>query len=235
MRYWMRVSGLVTAGAMLVAGCAGIPAFPGTGPPPATATSTARPAAPNLAATVEAAVAATLQGGPVAASPSPAEGGRLAPLLLTPAASPGSRAADALTAVAGLAGGASSGSSGSGSAAAVRPGDGAESPEAAIRRAYEAAAVSDQAALEAVTDPDLRGGPSPLRFMSFIGQGGRQLTLQDMRYTVEQTNETTATVHVTGRLGNVPILGEREIDERETARKIGSVWFLSRGQSGAGR
>ena len=232
MRCWIRVAGLLTAGLMLVAGCAGIPPFPGTGPAPATATSTARPAAPNLAGTVEAAVAATLQGGPAAASPSPADGPGLVPLLLTPPASPGSRAAEALTAVAGLGSGASSGS---GSGATVRPGDGAESPEAAIRRAYEAAAASDQAALEAVTDPDLRGGPSPLRFMSFLGQGGRRLTLQDMRYNVEQTSETTAVVHVTGRLGNVPVLGEREIDERETARKIGSVWFLSRGESGAGR
>lgn len=120
-------------------------------------------------------------------------------------------------------------------AAASAPGTGAATPEAAVQRAYEAAANGDNQALSDVTDPDLRGGPSPLRLLEVFGRGDRKLTLANMQYQTTSNDGAYAQVHVTGRIGNIPLVGERNVDETETARKIGDAWYLSRSRESGPR
>jgi hypothetical protein len=213
---------------LLTAACSGIPSFPGTGPPPATSTATLRPAepTPNLQATIDTAVAATSQARSAAQAPVPTGGAQAAPPTATPTSGPGDLAAGALTAVATLiplpAG------SPAATSTPVSVGQGAAAPEEAVRRAYEAAVAGDDRALAEVTDPEQREQPAQLRAVELLGRTGRRLTLHDMAYIVEANDGSTATVHVTGRIGNLPIVGERSIDERESVRKIGAAWYLSR-------
>ena len=113
------------------------------------------------------------------------------------------------------------------------PGTGASSPEAAIQRAFEAAADGDEQALKSVSDPAVHENPLP--FLEMLGRGDRKLTLTDMQYRTIQNDGSFATVRVTGRIGNIPLLGERSIDEKETAKRIGGAWYLSRSTDSGGQ
>jgi hypothetical protein len=206
-----------------VAGCSAIPPFPGTGSAPETVPPTARPTlAPNTEATVAAAVKATVDAGarptvpaPVLPTVSATASVPLAPATVLPLAT-------ALTALPELLRPATAGP-----APAPAPGSGAPSPQEAVQRAYEAAANGDDQALRAVTDPELRDD-NPLRVIRVLSSGDRKLTLSSMRYDVVQNDGSVAVIHVTGRIGNIPLVGERSVDDNHSAKNIGGAWYLAR-------
>lgn len=195
---------------------------PVAAPTPTVAPAPRAPAqAPDIQATVQAAVRGTQEAARPGATPTSSGPGQQPTLAAAPA-TPTARAAAGPPSV-------------PATSAPAAPGTGAPTPELAVQRAYEAAANGDNQALTDVTDPDLRGGQSPLRLLQVLGRGDRKSTLNNMQYQTVANDDTYAQVHVTGRVGNVPLVGERSIDETETARKIGDAWYLSRSRDGSSR
>jgi hypothetical protein len=210
-------------------GCSAIPPFPGVGSAPTISTATVAQPTPNLAATIDAAVRATQTALAVGPAPTPGAtstnlpgfsqiigsssngtAGPIGPVSTVPAVA---------TALSGFL---------PAPGATTAPGSGATAPELAVQLAFEAAANGDDQTVRSLSDPAQRSGPSPLRLVDIFTSGGRKLTLSDMKYQVVESDGTVARVRVTGRIGNLPLVGERSIDEIQIARKIGGAWYISR-------
>jgi hypothetical protein len=82
-----------------------------------------------------------------------------------------------------------------------------------------------------VTDPEVRGNPLPV--FEMLGRGDRKLILSEMDYAVTENDGRRAIVRVTGKVGNIPLLGERSIDVLEVAKFIGGAWYLTRPTDGS--
>jgi hypothetical protein len=230
------LSGCLIALTLGLLGCDAIPPFPGTGPPPRTAAPTSPPATPTSPPAAAPTPQSASTGPPATATaPAPVAGGSAAtptspppsgPLATLTAIIPGGLPTSIANAFDRSTPGAAAAPAPTAPAAAPAPGTGAESPEAAVQRAYEAAANGDDQALKDVTDPEVRR--NPLRLMEALGRTGRKLTLIDLRYQTTANDGTKASVHVTGTIGNIPLVGERKIDEDEAAKKLGNAWYITR-------